>query len=150
VRYSAYAQAKFSDLFAEKDLQGAQQLHCNMLASTVFINQNGRFTAKNLPNLAQISPLYSIQAVDYDGDGDLDLIGAGNDWGQQVETGRLDAGNGVVLTNDGTGNFTALMPNASGLWASREVRDLKILKGPGKKRVILVGNNNEKVQGFQF
>jgi len=150
VRYSAYAQAKFSDLFAEKDLQGAQQLRCNMLASTIFINQNGRFTAKNLPNLAQISPLYSIQAVDYDGDGDLDLIAAGNDWGQQVETGRLDAGNGVVLTNDGAGNFTALMPNASGLWASRDVRDLKILKGPGKKRLILVGNNNEKMQCFHF
>lgn len=148
VRYSAYATAVLSDLFPEKDLQAAQQLRCNTLASTIFINQSGRFSAKNLPNLAQIAPLYAIQPVDYDNDGDLDLMAAGNDWGQQVETGRLDAGNGVVLVNDGSGNFTALMPYASGLWASREVRDLKVLRGPGKKRLVLVSNNNEKAQAW--
>lgn len=146
VRHSAYAGAVLGDLFPEKDLQAAQQLHCNLLASTVFVNQNGRFSPKNLPNLAQIAPLYAIQPVDYDNDGDLDLFVAGNDWGQQVETGRLDAGNGVVLTNDGAGNFTALMPYASGLWASREVRDLKLLRGSGKKRLVLVSNNNDKAQ----
>jgi len=146
VRHAAYARATLSDLFPEKDLQTAQQLRCNTLASTVFVNQNGRFSAKNLPNLAQISPLYAIQPVDYDNDGDLDLLAAGNDWGQQVETGRLDAGSGVVLRNDGSGNYTALMPYASGLWATREARDLKVLRGPGKKRWVLVSNNGEKVQ----
>jgi enediyne biosynthesis protein E4 len=146
VRHAAYARATLSDLFPEKDLQAAQQLRCNTLASTVFLNQNGRFSPKNLPNLAQVSPLYAIQPVDYDNDGDLDLFAAGNDWGQQVETGRLDAGSGVVLRNDGSGNFTALMPYASGLWATREARDLKVLRGPGKKRWALVSNNGERAQ----
>jgi hypothetical protein len=150
VRYGAYSQAQISDLFAEDVLKGAIQLKCNQLASVVFMNENGRFKAQALPNLAQVSPINAIETTDIDQDGDTDLIVAGNDYGQQVETGRLDAGNGCVLLNDGKGNFSALTAQASGLWATREARDLKILRGPGKKRIVLVANNNDRVQGFSF
>lgn len=150
VRYGAYSQAQIGDLFSENMLKGAIQLKCNLLASVVFINEKGRFKAQVLPNLAQVSPINAIEAVDVNQDGNTDLIVAGNDYGQQVETGRMDAGNGCVLLNDGKGNFTALPAQASGLWATREARDLKVLRGAGKKRIVLVANNNDRLQGFSF
>jgi hypothetical protein len=150
VRYGAYSQAQIDDLFSENMLKGAIQLKCNLLASVVFINEKGRFKTQALPNLAQVSPINAIEAVDVDQDGNTDLVVAGNDYGQQVETGRMDAGNGCVLLNDGKGNFTALPAQASGLWATREARDLKVLRGAGKKRIVLVANNNDRLQGFSF
>lgn len=150
LRYANYAKADINDMFAEKDLKDAKVLQCNLLASTVFINQNGKFTPKALPNSAQTAPVNGIIPVDIDNDGDIDLITAGNDYGMHVEIGPLDAGNGAILINDGAGNFTAVPPYKSGFWATREVRDIKLLKSAGNKRLILVANNNDKLQAFSI
>ena len=57
---------------------------------------------------AQISALNGMVADDFDGDGNLDVLINGNDWGTEVSVGRYDALNGLVLKGDGKGNFTAL------------------------------------------
>jgi enediyne biosynthesis protein E4 len=146
VRYAGYANMTVPDIFEEKNLTGAQVLECRTLASCIWINEGGKFSApRALPNLAQVSPLHGLVAADVDSDGDLDLVGAGNERGHQAETGPIDAGNGVVLLNDGKGNFTALP--RTGFWATGEVRDVKLLRGKGKGMVV-VGNNGGRLQGF--
>lgn len=150
VRFSDYAKATLADVFDEKDLKGAQVLQCNTLASTVFVNQNGRFSGVALPRMAQVAPINGIQAVDVDRDGDLDLLVAGNEYGQQVETGRLDAGNGAVILNLGAGQFKVLPAVQTGFWANREARALGVLRAAGGKRLVLVANNNDLLQGFSF
>jgi hypothetical protein len=147
IRYAPYATAAVTDLFPEKDLQAAIQLKCNYLASGVWINNGGKFTMKALPNEAQFAPVYGIQVLEGPKPG---LLLAGNDYGQQVETGRCDAGNGLLLNNDGKGNLKGIPGRASGFWATKEARDLKILRGPGGKRLVVVANNNDKLQVFEL
>ena len=150
VRTITYAQASIKDIYPEKELQTALQLRCNHLASAVFINENGKFVMKKLPNEAQIAPTNAIQFFDWQNDGDLDMLIVGNDYGQQVESGRMDAGNGLLLENKGKGNFSPVASRNSGFWASREARDLKILRSAGGKPILLVANNNSAAQVFQL
>jgi hypothetical protein len=148
VRTVTYAKAAIGDVYDDKELGSALQLRCNYLASAVFINENGKFVMHNLPNEAQIAPVNAIQCFDWQNDGKMDIILVGNDYGQQVESGRLDAGNGLLLENEGKGQFRSIAPRNSGFWATREARDLKILRGAGGKRLFLVANNNGPVQVF--
>ncbi len=149
VRYAGYATMGIGNLFAENDLKGAQRLECRILASSVWVNEGGKFVQRVLPNWAQVSPLHGFSAADVDGDGDLDLLAAGNERGHQAETGPLDAGNGIVLLNDGKGQYTAMPPLRSGFWATGEARDVKILRGKGKGMAI-VANNGGRLQGFSW
>lgn len=149
VRTNNYARASIRDIYPEEELKTAGQLHCNYLATMVFINENGKFTMKKLPNEAQIAPVYGLQFFDYQNDGDLDILLVGNDYGQQVESGWLDGSNGLLLENRGNDNFVPVAPRLSGFWASREARDLKILKSAGRS-LFLVANNNSTPQVFQL
>ena len=150
VRYTPYAAGSLSDFFSDKDLEFAQRLQANHLASAVFINQGGRFTMQKLPTAAQVAPVYAIRVLDWQNDGSPDLLLVGNDYGQQVETGRIDAGNGLLLENDGRGNLKPIPAMASGFWATREARDVQVLRSAGGKKTIVVANNNDKLQVFQL
>ena len=121
----------------------------DLLASTFFENQNGKFVAYELPTEAQISPIFSFLKTDLDGDGDLDLVAVGNDYGPQVETGRLDASNGTVLLNDGKAHFTAPPARQTGLWATHEARDVKAVKLANGKTIFIVANSNGAMQVFE-
>jgi hypothetical protein len=77
----------------------------------------------------------------------MDILIVGNDYGQQTESGPLDAGNGLLLENTGKGEFRAIAPRRSGFWASGEARDVKILKG-GSAPLFLVANNNGAAQAY--
>jgi hypothetical protein len=114
------------------------------------MNENGTFVAKKLPNEAQISPTNAIQLFDWQNDGDLDILLVGNDYGQQVESGRLDAGSGLLLENNGKANFIPIVARKSGFWANREARDLKMVRSGAGKSMFLVANNNSTPQLFQL
>jgi hypothetical protein len=104
---------------------------------------------RSLPNQAQSAPVQGIICEDFNGDGNIDLLMAGNKYGFEVETNPCDAGTGTLLLGDGKGNFAWLDNNQSGFWAQREVRDLALLKGAGGRRKVIVANNNSKIQIFE-
>jgi len=146
VRYAPYSKATIEDVFAPNDLKSAQHLEANELQSCIFINNNGKFTAQPLPKMAQMAPVKSILLLDVDGNGSLDILLAGNDYGIEVETGRYDAGNGLVLLNDGKGQFAPITPRNSGFWATSEVRHLAPIQMANGKKGILIANNNDALQ----
>lgn len=149
VRYGPYAHSIIEEVYPEKDLASAQHLKANMLASVIFINNGGKFTAVPLPNEAQTAPVYGAVFADVNGDKIPDLITAGNDYGQQVETGRLDAGNGCILLGDGKGGFKPIAPQHSGFWADRDARDVALIPAGGKS-LVLVSNSNDVLQVFEI
>ncbi|MBK7270850.1 MAG: VCBS repeat-containing protein [Flavobacteriales bacterium] len=52
----------------------------------------GKFQVQDLPSLAQAGPLNGLAAFDVNNDGHLDLMGAGNQWGAEVErSGTMEA-----------------------------------------------------------
>ena len=149
LKYTIYARATIEDVYPEKDLNSALHLKVNMLQSVVLINNSGKFTAVPLPNEVQAAPVYGTVVMDVNGDKIPDLITVGNDYGQQVETGRLDAGNGCVLIGDGKGNFKAVAPKNSCFWADKDARDVALVQAGGKS-LVLVSNSNDVLQVFQF
>ncbi|MDX1909832.1 MAG: VCBS repeat-containing protein [Saprospiraceae bacterium] len=143
-----YAQASMEDIWPKKDLEAAFTTYCYELRSVWWENQNGKFVRHELPVQAQVSPVFGIICDDFNRDGHPDLLLAGNKYGYEVETGRCDAGNGVLLIGDGKGQFTYLDNLLGGFWAMGEVRDLAQLRGAGGKKWVLVANNNGKMQVY--
>jgi enediyne biosynthesis protein E4 len=150
VRTVSYAKAKIEDFYPRSELSKSQQLHATELKSVYFENKNGTFVAHTLPNEAQIAPINDLVSMDVNKDGHLDLICVGNDYTQQVETGRIDSGNGLILLGDGKGNFKPMLPRESGFWATKEAHAVRLLHGLGAKTMVLVGNTNDRLQAMEL
>jgi hypothetical protein len=137
--YAAYGRASVAEIFGADRLAQVRKLTANELASGVFINRgDGTFAFTPLPRLAQLAPINAIVAHDIDGDGKLDLVCVGNNFGPEPNTGRFDGGLGVVLKGDGRGGFTALSPWDSGLVVSGDARAAAAITLPGSTKPALV------------
>ncbi|MEX6688848.1 VCBS repeat-containing protein [Danxiaibacter flavus] len=130
--YRSFARATVTEIFTPEKMKTALRLKANMLQSCFVRNDgNGRFTLIPLPVQAQMSVLDGMVADDFDGDGNLDVLMNGNDFGTDVTVGRYDALNGLLLKGDGKGNFQALSIAQSGIF----------IPGDGKSLVKLLGSN---------
>ncbi|MGK2862615.1 MAG: hypothetical protein ACSLE0_11825, partial [Chitinophagaceae bacterium] len=65
------------------------------------------------------------------------------------ETGIYDASYGTLLKGDGKGGFSALTARQSGINIRGAVRDIVVIN-IGRKRLVLISKNNEKVQLVEF
>ncbi len=146
--YASFATASVTQLFGAPQLQGALHYQTDTFASLYLQNNgDGTFTAVPLPNLAQISPIRGIIPYDVDGDGNLDLIVAGNLYDTEPNTTPADAGNGLWLKGDGRGHFTPVPPVASDFLTPGDVTGLALIKTPAGKAV-LVANHGDSLQAF--
>ncbi len=144
-----YCRADIEEIFSNTLLKKALNLYAYTLESCWWENQEGRFVRHALPIPAQVSPINAIRCADFTGDGHIDLLMAGNKYGLEVETNRLDAGNGILLQGNGKGKFTFIENHESGFWATHEVRDIAILRGTRDNRYVIVANNNGPIQLFK-
>ena len=146
--YVSFAGKPFEAIFKSDELKGADELTVNQFASVYLENRNGEFVVHELPMLAQVSKLFALQAIDIDQDGDLDVLGGGNLYGASTYQGRYDASFGLVLQNNGKGNFTALSPISSGFLLNGEIRDIRPVK-TAKGTLIVVARNGAGMQVFR-
>jgi enediyne biosynthesis protein E4 len=146
---SAYGKATVQDVLTEKAISEAMRLEAFTLETCWWENQGGKFVRHSLPAQAQVSPIQGILTDDFNGDGLIDLLVAGNKYGFEVESGPCDSGNGVLLAGDGKGGFRWVDNLESGFWATREVRDMTQLRAAGGKKIIVVANNNSAAQVFR-
>ncbi len=144
-----YATATMSEVWPQKDLDAALNLVVYDLETCWWENQGGKFVRHSLPIQAQTSPVQGIVCGDFNSDGNMDILMAGNKYGFEVETHPCDAGTGTLLLGDGKGNFSWLDNIFSGFWAMREARDLAMLRGAGGKRIFVVANTNSALQVFE-
>ncbi len=115
--YKSFATATMDDILSPEQRDGALRLKANMLKSCFLRNDgNGKFTLVPLPVEAQFSALNGMETGDFDGDGNLDVVINGNDYGTDVSIGRYDALNGLLLKGDGHGNFQPLSILQSGIY----------------------------------
>ena len=94
---------------------GMESLEITGLSSAVFLNKTGGFKIRPLPDAAQLAPAFDLCAVDFDGDGAVDLFLAQNAFGVPKHSSRYDSGRGLLLRGDGTGNFAAVPASVSGI-----------------------------------
>ncbi|MEO8712029.1 MAG: VCBS repeat-containing protein, partial [Parafilimonas sp.] len=132
--YKSYAASPMDSVLPADQRKDALIYHANNLASCYLRNDgNGKFTLSKLPVQAQLSTLCGIAVSDFDGDGNLDVVINGNDYGTEVATGRYDGLNGLMMKGNGDGNFTPLSIMQSGIF----------IPGNGKSLVQLRNNKNE-------
>ncbi len=123
--YADYGRATVKDVFTPDEMKGVSILSANFMKSVWIENQGkGVFIMHDLPNEAQLAPLYGMQSTDVNDDGKPDLLIIGNDYGMETGQGRADALNGLVLLNNGTKNFTPLNFEQSGFLVPGDARAL--------------------------
>jgi hypothetical protein len=89
-------------------------------------------------------------AEDFDGDGNLDVVMNGNDYGTEVSTGRYDALNGLFLKGDGKGNFTPETILQSGIFIPGNGKALVKFKGANNKCLLAAGQNRGPLKIFEL
>jgi hypothetical protein len=147
--YDAFAKAPI-----DKILEGRMDNALHRVVRTfehVYLENKGNlgFAVTALPLETQISPVYGIITHDWNDDGFPDALMVGNFHQREVETTRSDAGTGVVLLGDGSGQFKALRTE-SGLHADKDARDVSLVKRKDKTPLVVVANNNDAFQQFEL
>lgn len=153
--YSSYSKATLKDLLPAEALNDSYVKNAHVFES-VFLENMGRnidgelvFKFVELPLEAQFAPIKSILIDDVNGDGYNDVIVVGNCYGTEVGIGQYDAGIGLVLINDGKGNFKALNHQISGFYVDGDVRSVKKLNGLDDKELYIVSQNKGPLVIFE-
>jgi hypothetical protein len=121
--FKSYADITMETLFQGNELKEAGHLIANHMNTTCFINTgSGTFRVAELPKEVQYSPVYTINPLDFNADGNTDLLLCGNNNRMKIRLGKSDANYGVLLAGDGRGNFKYIKQNESGFNIWGDVR----------------------------
>lgn len=147
--YSQYSAADFNELFSEEDLEDAYIGEAYIFESIYIENLgNNKFRWKPLPGEAQFAPVYGMLAEDFTGDGKDDLLMAGNNYAFELFTGKQDAFTGLLLAGNGKGGFRAVRSDSSGFYVDGDAKGMASLVREDGSRLILVGQNNDRLLAF--
>jgi hypothetical protein len=143
LNFSDYAEQKVSDIFTADVLVDAVVKKAHTFATALARNNgDGSFTLVPLPHEAQLAPVYGILAGDFDGDGQQDVLLAGNFDGVKPELGRMSAGYGLLLRGDGSGAFMPVTARTSGFSVPGQARDIQRLRTSSGDLVVVARNND--------
>jgi len=147
--YEKYARQTITDIFPPADLADAlvKQVY-TFETSLARNNGDGSFTLVPLPHEAQLAPVYGILASDFDRDGRVDLLLAGNFDGVKPEIGRMSAGYGLFLRGDGNGKFAPVRSVDSGFSVPGQARDIQRIR-IGQGDLYVVTRNNDRPLVFR-
>jgi hypothetical protein len=141
-KYSDYAGQTVEQIFGSS-LTGAVVQQAETFATALAHNNgDGSFTLVPLPREAQIAPVYGILAGDFDRDGKLDLLLAGNFEGVPPAIGSMTASYGLFLRGDGHGGFTPLRAASSGFFVPGAARDIQRLRTRSGDLYVVARNND--------
>ncbi len=151
IKYQDYANKTVTELFAEEQMKDAIQRNVVTTKTVVLINDGkGNFTIKALPKEAQYSQVGAIETGDFNQDGIVDLVLAGNFYDVLPEWGRFDTNYGLYLKGKGKGEFETVLPSKSGFRTVGQVRKMLKIKTFGNKELLILAKNNDKAQVFNF
>jgi enediyne biosynthesis protein E4 len=143
LNYKDYAGQTVTDIVPPEQLADAVLKTAYTFATTLARNNgDGSFTLVPLPREAQLAPVYGILAHDFDRDGTLDLLLAGNFDGVKPEIGRMSASYGLFLRGDGRGNFAPVRTLESGFLVPGQARDIQRVRTPQGDLYVVTRNND--------
>ncbi|HEV8083864.1 MAG TPA: VCBS repeat-containing protein [Chitinophagaceae bacterium] len=149
--YKSFANATMDSIISPAMRKNALRLKATTLKSCYLKNEGkGKFTMIALPPQAQVSTLNGMIADDFDGDGNLDVLINGNDYGTDITTGRYDALNGLLLKGDGKGNFQPLTIQQSGIYIPGNGKALVKLQSSSGKYLVAASQNRDVLKLFEL
>jgi hypothetical protein len=146
--YDEYANAQLNTIFSSSELEKANRLRANELRTVFFENRKGKFYKHVLPVEAQYSPVYAIEVTDFNRDGKLDFILAGNQSAIRIRIGAIDANYGQLFQGDGKNGFRYMSQPESGLSFTGDIKSLKLVK-VGTSEYLFAGVNNMGVIAYK-
>ena len=148
--FGAFGASTLPEMFQDGLLDDAVVYEFNTLETSWIENLgNNRFRRHALPVAAQIAPAYGIAAEDFDGDGRIDLLLVGNDFGMEVQQGRADALMGLMLKNRGDGSFEPLNSDRSGFYVPGDAKALVRVTTADGKALWVASQNNARLKAFE-
>ena len=148
--YQAYAQFTTNDLIRQKGDKILYQNQIQTLNSSYFDNQgSGSFKFRPLPKEFQWSSVEALLVFDFNDDGYLDLLGAGNNSGINVTIGNLDSSKGILALGTGGGDFKVVPTRILGDFLSGEVRNIKKVM-VGEVPYLSTASNNGNLNFFKI
>lgn len=141
--YESFSTATLNDIYTKKSLNSALHYQVKSFASIYIENNNGNFEIHQLPRYAQLSNINNVLIDDFNKDGDLDVLLAGNLFGSEVETPRNDAGFGLFLKGNGNGEFEPVHITESGFYVPGDVKDMEVIRVQDKSYIIAAKNNQD-------
>lgn len=149
-RYKHYSKATIETLLTTDDLNGALKLEANNMSSSFIENLgNGKFTISALPMAVQVAPVNGMQVADVNADGFPDVVLVGNDYGNEVFSGRFDALTGLVLLSDGKKGFTTVPSATSGFYVGGDGKALVNLVMPNGGDLWIASQNRDSLKVFE-
>ena len=143
--YKSYADLGIKDIFSTEELKGVNILKANYLKTALFMNNGNGFKETTLPMEVQNSPVYSIAAIDYNKDGNKDLLFCGNISKARLKFGNSDANYGILLKNTGKGSFSYVPQKDSGFKLTGDVKSILALNDK-----LLFGINQQEMKAYQL
>ncbi len=145
--YASFGASRVTDIFSSTELAAATRLSAREFSSVIARNTGkGTFTLQPLPIEAQMSTVQAVLPRDFDGDGHVDLLLAGNFSKVPPLQGRYDASYGLLLRGDGRGQFTAVEMTDSKLQLEGDAKHLALLQHAKLGALVMVARNNQRAQ----
>ena len=144
--YESYADATLETIFTPEDLKDAGHLTANHLQTTLFLStKTNKFKVSPLPTQAQFAPVHTITVLDFDKDGNDDVLLCGNNLHTKIRLGRMDANYGFLMKGNGKGNFQYLNQSLSGFKLKGDVRSVLQVND-----LLLFGINEQRMMGYRL
>jgi hypothetical protein len=135
--YASYTTATIESILKPEEIKQARVLTATTFETTYFENHGGKFSYRALPFRMQLSPVFSIETMDVNNDGKLDLIAGGNISRMPSRFGKANGNFGSVFLGDGKGGFEFSQPATTGVCVHHDIRKL-IIDG----NTLIIGVNN--------
>lgn len=149
LKHADFAVAPMNKILSESQLMQSSTYRANYFSSTYVENRgSNQFVMSALPLEIQLAPVYGMVAEDVNEDGNLDVIGVGNDFGTEVSMGRYDALNGFVLLGNGHGSFKSMTMQESGINVKGDGKALAVLLNDSGDYFMLASQNNGSIRVF--
>ncbi|WP_282043738.1 VCBS repeat-containing protein [Winogradskyella flava] len=140
--YNSFSEATLVDVYTKEELDESLHYQVKSFASIYLENKGDAFESHQLPVEAQFSSINQVLIEDYNKDGSLDMLIAGNLYVSEVETPRNDAGFGYYFEGNGKGDFKAIPSSESGVFIKGDTKDLVKIKINNEDYIIAVKNND--------
>uniref|UniRef100_UPI0035930152 FG-GAP-like repeat-containing protein n=1 Tax=Pricia sp. TaxID=2268138 RepID=UPI0035930152 len=143
--YTSFAGKSIDEILDKKSIEQAKILEAYELRSGFLRNDNGNFSFVPFQNELQVSPLMAFVSHDFDGDGKVEVLVAGNYFGVKPYQGRFDSFPGALIIAENN----VVLGSRIGLNLSHNsVRHLNIIDY-NEHSYLLVTINNDSTQVYK-
>ncbi|MEA5139410.1 VCBS repeat-containing protein [Arcicella rigui] len=150
-KYAKFAKATIHEVLLPEEMAKGNILKANWMSTSYLENLgNGNFKMTALPLQAQFSTNNAMLVQDFNQDGNLDLLLSGNDYGNEISIGRLDASKGILFAGNGKGQFQEISITQSGICFDGDSKALVKVRGKDNQLLLFNSQNGASLKVYQW